>query len=116
MGLIILLSVGIMALGSQWFIKHAEGRRAGDALRAVEHAQRLYLSNYPNVLPRQLTWPMLRSYVPGAPVAATDLLSPHLSGLGVSVDVTVSPPTLILNGAVYDPSNNGQDGLWDAGN
>ena len=91
-----------------------KGRAASEQLRAVNVAQRIYLSDFPNTNLEDLTPELLIPYLPNQLGAIPEVES--LEGDMLEIDVTSSPPTIIgLDDSVYDPSDRSDDSLWDVG-
>jgi hypothetical protein len=87
------------------------GRKAGEALRAVKAAQLMYLADNPATLVSSLTQAQLTPYMPNG-------AWPTLPSVGTqtpTIDCAVFPPEAVLNGTPYDPSGSTTDGLWDVG-
>lgn len=91
-----------------------KGKQASEALREVYAAQRGFLADNPR---RSLTSLTSAELIPYLPSRGTTLPTPEaLDGTALSVNVKVSPPTLLhTDGSLYDPSGSGEDSLWDAG-
>ena len=107
-----LIAAGLMvSKGPQ---KTLLGREAGETLRTVYTAQRLYLSDHPLVAVSSLTGAMLIPYLPDRATAMPTVKS--LTGTTLNIKVNVFPP-VVNNGsdAAYDPSGNSKDSLWDVG-
>jgi type II secretory pathway pseudopilin PulG len=90
------------------------GKEASEALREVYAAQRAFLADNPRRTLGSLTDAELVPYLPSRGAA---LPSPEdLDGAALTVNVKVSPPTLLdAGGTTYDPSGSGEDSLWDVG-
>lgn len=111
-----LAGASVVAMTAMYFVNASEGRRAGDALRAVEAAQGLYFSNNPNGSVATVTAAQLASVMPNSPGSNLNVLLPtRLAGQGVTINFNAAPPVLVKSGSVYDPSGNSSDGRWDAG-
>ena len=89
------------------------GKDASVSLQAVFAAQRSYLSDHPTADIAGVPTDQLEHYLPQGWTTMPALVS--LNDEPLSVDHTVMPPLLMLGSSVYDPSSNGSDGLWDAG-
>jgi type II secretory pathway pseudopilin PulG len=90
------------------------GREAGEALRSVYTAQRLYLSDYPLEPVATLTAAKLVPYLPNRMTTIPTVKS--LTNTTLNIKVTVFPPVVVDNGGItYDPSGNSKDSLWDVG-
>ena len=90
------------------------GKHASEALREVYAAQRGFLADNPR---RSLDSLTNAEVIPYLPSRGTVLPTPEaLDGGTLTIDVTVSPPTLLTPGGTqYDPSGSGKDSLWDVG-
>ena len=90
------------------------GRQAGETLRTVYAAQRMFLADNPSVAVTAITPAQLIPYLPNKAVAMPTVTSLTKQPLAIKVDV--SPP-VINNGAglSYDPSKSRSDNLWDVG-
>ena len=90
-----------------------KGKDASLSLQAVFAAQRAYLSDHPTADIAEVSAAELQVYLPqgwsSIPVVAS------LDNDTLTIDHTIMPPRLMLGTTVYDPSNKGSDGLWDAG-
>ncbi len=87
-----------------------KGLAAGETLKAVYQAQRLYLADNPTTPVNQITAANITPYLPNGMAAI-----PTITGLddkAYTITLTVSPP--VINGYT-DPSGSPTDGQWDAG-
>lgn len=87
-----------------------KGLEAGETLKAVYQAQRLYLADHPTTAVADLTAANLTPYLPTGMTAI-----PKITGLDdveYDISITVSPP--VISGYT-DPSSSTDDGQWDAG-
>lgn len=90
------------------------GRNAGETLRTVFTAQRLYLADNPTTAVTSLTGAMLIPYMPNKATTMPTVKS--LTGTTLNIKVTVFPPVVDNGtGGTYDPSGNSKDFLWDVG-
>ncbi|MDI1311243.1 type II secretion system protein [Prosthecobacter sp.] len=89
------------------------GKDAAVSLQAVFAAQRAYLSDHPTTDIAGVSTDQLQPYLPQGWTTMPAVVS--LDSDALSVDHSVMPPLLMLGSSVYDPSSNGSDGLWDAG-
>jgi type II secretory pathway pseudopilin PulG len=108
---VILLLSSIVALSIKPYIAYRDGRKAGEALRAVKAAQQMYLADNPATPVNTLTQNMLQPYMPNG-------AWPTLPNVGTqtpTINCAVFPPVAVLNGTPYDPSGSPTDGLWDVG-
>lgn len=90
------------------------GREAGETLRTVYSAQRLFLSDNPT---RTVTSIVAADIIPYLPSGATALPTvKSLTGTNLSIIVNVTPPVVNAGtGTTYDPSGSSNDSLWDVG-
>jgi len=89
------------------------GRDAGEKLRAVYSAQRMYLADNPTVNTANITAANLIPYLPDR-ANAMPTVAP-LKGSALTIRVSVVPPVLLQGNTPYDPSGSTSDNLWDAG-
>jgi len=109
--LMALVGTGVFVGGS---IKNwRAGREAGETLRTVYTAQRMFLADNPTVAVTSITSAQLIPYLPNR-VTVMPTVKP-LSGAELSFRLTTSPPVLMQGGNVYDPSGRSNDNLWDVG-
>lgn len=116
MSIVICVLLALMSSGLYFGNKIGEwqaGKEAAEQLRGVYAAQRMYLADHPTTAVTSLTEEHLKPYLPNNPGAMPTVLSLDKEELGINV--TVSPPVLISGDAVYDPSGNPGDSLWDVG-
>lgn len=109
--LMTLVGVGLYTGGA---IKNwRAGRTAGETLRSVYSAQRMFLADNPTVPVANITAAQLIPYLPDR-AQAMPTVTP-LSGAALTIRVNVSPPVLTQGGNTYDPSGKPADNLWDVG-
>ena len=116
MSVVLCVLLALMSTGIYFSSKISEwqaGKEAAEQLRGVYAAQRMYLADHPTTAVASLTEANLIPYLPNNPGAMPTVLSLDKEELGIKV--TVSPPVLTLADAVYDPSGNSGDSLWDVG-
>lgn len=116
MSVVICVLLALMSTGLYFGTKIKEwqaGKEAAEQLRGVYAAQRMYLADRPTTPVASLTAANLIPYLPNNPGVMPTVLSLDDDELGINV--AVSPPVLTLGGAVYDPSGNNSDSLWDVG-
>jgi hypothetical protein len=90
------------------------GREAGETLRSVHTAQRIYLSDNPTADVTSLTNTLLIPYLANGTSTMPTVKS--LTGTTLTIKVTVFPPVINNgSGGTYDPSGVGDDSLWDVG-
>lgn len=90
------------------------GREAGETLRSVYSAQRMFLADNPTRLVSSITATELVRYLPNGATTMPTVKS--LTGADLGIIVSVSPPVVNAgSGTTYDPSGNSKDSLWDVG-
>lgn len=112
MVLLALISTGLFVSGKmdEWKL----GRAAGETLRQVYTAQRMFLADNPTRLVSSLTPADVIPYLPGNATALPTVKA--LDGSNLSILVNVSPPVIDAgSGVPYDPSGDNRDSLWDVG-
>lgn len=111
---IMLMLVGIGFSVSGTSRRTLLGREAGEALRSVYTAQRLYLSDYPLQSVATLDPDKLVLYLPNRLTKIPTVKS--LTGATLNIKFTVFPPVVVdAGGVTYDPSGNSKDSHWDVG-
>ncbi len=90
-----------------------EGRAASEKLKSVYIAQKSYLADHPTASIGSFTSSLLIPYLPGNPGALPTTSS--LEDADLTVKISDMPPVFELSGSTYDPSDSGEDGLWDVG-
>ena len=94
--------------------KWNKGKDASEKLRSVYAAQKLFLSDNPTVPVSTLTANRIIPYLPSGEPTLPAVVSE--TGAPLTIKLDVSPPVVVDGGgAVYDPSGNPNDGLWDVG-
>jgi type II secretory pathway pseudopilin PulG len=111
---VILVLVGVAALGVKPYFAYRDGRAAGEILRAVKAAQLMYLSDNPSAAVTSLTSGPTGNLVQYMPQGNWPTL-PSVNGVVPTINCTVFPPVAVLNNSTYDPSGSITDGLWDVG-
>lgn len=112
--LVLLTLVGIGTLSSGKISEWKLGREAGETLREVYSAQRLYLADHPTTKVSDITAASLIPYLPRKATAMPTVES--LDGNQLAIRVNVSPPVVDSgDGSTYDPSGSSSDSLWDIG-
>lgn len=112
MTLVILLMIALSAAGftgARAYNDWTRGREAGEVLREVYAAQKLYLADHPTEVPANLTTAGLLPYLRNRTTFPTVT---DLQGNSLAITVTDMPPTIAGN---YDPSGNPTDNIWDVG-
>lgn len=90
------------------------GKQAGETLRTVYSAQRMYLADNPTVAVTSITNSNIIPYLPNNATSVPKITS--LNGTELTIKVDVIPPVVNAgDGTVYDPSGNSKDTLWDVG-
>lgn len=89
------------------------GKDAAVSLQAVFSAQRAYMSDHPTADISEVSAADLQAYLPDGWSSLPTAVS--LTGETLTLNHAVMPPHWQLGVTAYDPSNTGNDGLWDAG-
>lgn len=89
------------------------GREAGENLRTVYSAQRMFLSDNPTRTVASLVAADIIPYLPSGAAALPTVKSMTNTTLTIAVNET--PPVLKQGSTTYDPSGKSNDSLWDAG-
>lgn len=90
------------------------GRLAGEELRTVYSAQRMYLADNPTAIVANLTDEQIIPYLPTRAAAIPTVKS--LNGADLAIRVNVTPPIIDDgSGGGYDPSSSSKDSQWDVG-
>lgn len=110
LGIVIGMSF-LASIGASQFFSYRDGHDAGEALRVVKNAQRMYLSDNPKADLSEISADDLTPYLPNQ---AWPTL-PKVGARVPTISFTQYPPVAKLGGSVYDPSLKPDDGLWDAG-
>ena len=117
MTIVILVMLTLIGIGFFSSAKMGEwklGRLAGETLRSVHSAQRMFLADNPTTLVSNITASKLIPYLPNNATAMPTVES--LKGASLGIIVNVSPPVINAgSGVVYDPSGSNTDSLWDVG-
>ena len=90
-----------------------KGREASETLKAVYSAQKGWLADHPTKNPSDFTANKLLPYLPSQPDSMPTAES--LDRESLELDYSEMPPVFRSSGSVYDPSDSGDDGLWDVG-
>jgi len=112
MVLLALISTGLFVNNKmdEWKL----GKQAGETLRTVYAAQRMYLADNPTAAVSSITNTKIIPYLPNQATTMPKVTS--LVGTQLNILVNVSPP--VINGGsgvTYDPSGSSNDSLWDVG-
>lgn len=111
---ILLALIGTSLMATNKISEWKKGRDAGETLRTVYAAQRMFLADNPAVAVTAITPAQLIPYLPNKAVAMPTVTS--LTGQQLAIKVDVSPPVVNNGGGVaYDPSKKSADNLWDVG-
>ncbi len=114
---VLLLILSLVGIGSFATVKISEwrlGREAGETLRTVYSAQRMFLADRPTTVVSSITAAELIPYLPGNMTAIPTVES--LEGTQLSIIINTIPPVVDAGGgAIYDPSGSNSDTLWDIG-
>lgn len=112
--LVLLTLVGIGTYSSNRIAEWKLGREAGETLRTVHAAQRMFLADRPTTLVQNISASDLLPYMPGNLTAMPTVKG--LNGEQLSIAVNTNPPVIDAGGgAAYDPSGRNNDSLWDIG-
>ena len=115
----IVIMVLLALIGTGMFVNNRMdewklGREAGETLRTVYAAQRMYLADNPTVAVSTITASRVIPYLPNQATAMPKVTS--LTGTQLNILVNVSPPVINAgDGTTYDPSGSSNDSLWDVG-
>lgn len=112
MVLLTLLGTGLYV--SQQYGNWQLGRAAGESLRTVYAAQRMYLADNPTAVVANITSAQVIPYLPSRATTLPTVKS--LKGATLTIRVNVSPPNINNgSGGIYDPSGSPTDSQWDVG-
>lgn len=112
--LVLLTLVGTGVFSSRKMGEWKQGREAGETLRTVHTAQRMFLADNPTTIVSAITAAQIIPYLPSSAVAMPTVKS--LDGDTLSIIVNQSPPVINAgSGVTYDPSGSNNDSLWDVG-
>ncbi|MFC4995464.1 type II secretion system protein [Rubritalea tangerina] len=106
-GILILLASST-TIGFNIYQDWKKGLDAGEQIKAVYQAQKLYLADNPTVTVDSITADNLLEYLPDNMDAIPVITG--LDGANYEINVNVSPPTIDT-----DFSGTPDDSLWDAG-
>lgn len=107
---IMVILISTTTIGISYYKDWSQGLSAGEDLKAVYQAQRLFLADNPTTALASLTSSDITPYLPNGMAAIPTVTD--LNGGTRTIIITVSPPT--LSGG-YDPSSSTSDSVWDAG-
>jgi len=117
MTIVLMIILGLLGIGTYSAGKVSEwrkGREAGEVLRSVYTAQRLYLADHPTTPVANITAADLVPYMRSSATSLPTVES--LEGTQLTIKVNVSPPVVDGGGGTtYDPSGKPTDSLWDVG-
>lgn len=117
MTIVMMVMLGLVGVGmysSKGLGNWKLGRTAGETLRTVHTAQRMYLADNPTVLVANITAANVISYLPNSATTMPTVKS--LTGATLTILVDQSPPVVNNGSGVrYDPSGSTTDSLWDVG-
>lgn len=121
MSLVIFVLITLMCTGlffSSQINTWRAGREAAEILRTVYAAQRMYLADNPTVnvgtISTNTSTSPIIAYLPNR--ATTLPTAKSLTNATLTPKVNVTPPVWVTSaGAIYDPSGNSKDSLWDVG-
>jgi len=112
--LVLLTFLGIGVFSARRLGEWKLGRQAGETLRTVYSAQRMFLADNPTTIVGNITAANIIPYLPNNATSMPTVES--LAGANLTILVNQSPP--VINdggGVVYDPSGSNTDSLWDVG-
>ena len=107
---IILILVSTSSIGISFYKDWQKGLAAGEDLKAVYQAQKLFLADNPTTLVADIKVADITPYLPNNMAAIPTITG--LDGVARTITITVSPP--VIDGG-YDPSSPNDNSLWDAG-
>lgn len=107
---IMVILISTTTIGISYYKDWSQGLSAGEDLKAVYQAQKLFLADNPTTALASLTSADITPYLPNGMAAIPTVTD--LDGGTRTIIITVSPPT--LSGG-YDPSSSTSDSVWDAG-
>lgn len=112
--MVLLAMTGLAIYYTGGMDKWNKGKDASEKLRSVYAAQKAFLADNPTVAVSTLTANRLIPYLPSGETTLPAIVSE--TGATLTIKLNVSPPVVTdAGGAVYDPSGNPKDGLWDVG-
>lgn len=112
--LVLLSLVGTGVFSSRKIGEWRQAREAGEVLRTVHTAQRMFLADNPTTLVANITAANVIPYLPGNATTMPTVKS--LTGAALPIIVNQSPPVINAgSGVTYDPSGSNNDFLWDVG-
>ncbi|MFT3992178.1 MAG: type II secretion system protein [Luteolibacter sp.] len=111
--MIMLTLIGMSMFSFRKYTEWQKGRAAGESLREVYTAQRMYLADNPTTPVADLNDALLIPYLPNNAAALPVVQS--LVNTNLTISVTSSPPVFLDGDTVYDPSGSTTDSLWDVG-
>ena len=101
--LVILTLIGVGSFSSKKIAEWKLGREAGEVLRSVHAAQRMFLADRPTTLVSEITANDLLPYMPNGTTSIPTVES--LEGTQLGIIVNRNPPVVDQGGGtVYDPS------------
>lgn len=112
--LVLMTLIGVGMFSSRKIGEWKLGRQAGETLRTVYSAQRMFLADNPTKLVANITAANIIPYLPNNATTMPTVKS--LTGGSLGILVNQSPPVINAgSGVVYDPSGSNTDSLWDVG-
>jgi predicted lipoprotein len=112
--LVMLSLVGTGVFSARKIGEWQQAREAGEVLRTVHTAQRMFLADNPTTLVANITAANIIPYLPNNATAMPTVKS--LTGATLPIIVNQSPPVINAgSGVTYDPSGSNNDSLWDVG-
>jgi len=110
---VVLLLASATFFGAKAYQDWTTGLNAGEDLKKVYSAQKLYLAENPTLPVAGIQEVDIIRYLPDSSTAIPVVTG--LEGEALSINFTVTPPVYENGGATYDPSDSTTDNLWDTG-
>lgn len=110
---IVLVLVSTTTIGISYYRDWQTGLAAGEDLKAVYQAQKLFLADNPTTPLASITAANIIAHLPNGMTAI-----PVVKGLddeALTIDFNSSPPRFTSGGATYDKSGSNDNSVWDAG-
>lgn len=115
---VIITLAGFSIVGTQSYLSWKSGLEAGETLKAVYQAQRLYLADNPTQTVSTLTAQNVIDYLPDGYTSIPTITD--LDDNSHAINYQVIPPLIgdpdpNQTTSDYDPSSSTNDGQWDVG-
>jgi len=107
---VILTLISTTFYGVSYWRDWSKGLAAGEDLKSVYQAQKLFLADNPTTVIANITSADITPYLPNGMTAIPTVTD--LDGGARTITITVSPP--VLSGG-YDPMPPSDNSMWDAG-